>query len=129
MSVVYAQNPATSLNSFLSAFRNNILSSSVATAIYGFAKTFSRESSITFIKIVSIGIFIVSFCIGINTIYAHYDYIKALEKDKDNLPPYVNLNVWYNHMYIAIAYNLIVFIILVLASIRFYSSHPAFFHK
>lgn len=127
MSVVYAQNPATSLNSFLSAFRNNILSSSVAIAMYGFSKTFSRESSVTFTKIVSICIFIVSFCIGMNTIYAHYDYIRELEKDKDNLPPYVNLNAWYNHMYIAMGYNVIVLIILVLACIRFYSAHPQFF--
>ena len=127
MSATYAQNPASALNNFLSAFRNNILSSSVAIAMYGFSSTFSTESSVTFTKLVSICIFLLSFCIGLNSIYAHYDYILALEKDKNNLPPYVNLNAWYNHMYIAIGYNIILFIILVLASMRFYSTHPRFF--
>ena len=42
MSVVYAQNPATSLNSFLSAFRNNILFRHRSPSLWVFKDIFKR---------------------------------------------------------------------------------------
>ena len=120
----YSNNPATTLNSFLSSFRNNVLSSSVAIVVFGFSNSFKLKTSTTFVRAISVGIFALSLCIGVNTIYALRDYIKKLEKDRDSLPPYVNLRVWYNHMYIAMGYNCFLLVMLILAVIRFSNNHP-----
>lgn len=110
----YANNPATSLNSFVSSFRNNILSSSVAIVMYGYSKTFKRERNVRTIMILSIAILLISMCIGINASRAHYKYIKVLESDRMNVPPYVDFKAWYMHLYTALAYNAVLLIVLLL---------------
>lgn len=114
----YANNPQTFMNGFYSSSRNVFLTVSIAIAMYGFASSFKLDVSINMIKDISLLIFIFSFMLGVNNIHIFYNYIKALEKERDNgdvLPLYVNLKLWRRYLYIKI-YFMILLIILIIAS-------------
>ena len=116
----YANNPQTFMNGFYSSSRNVFLTVSIAVAMYGFSSTFKLGVSVGVIKDMSLLIFIFSFMLGVNNIHIFYNYIKALEKERDNgevLPLYVNLKLWRRYLYIKI-YFMIILIILIIASSR-----------
>jgi hypothetical protein len=116
----YANNPQTFMNGFYSSSRNVFLTVSIAVAMYGFAASFKVGVSIDMIKDISLLIFIFSFMLGINNIHIFYNYIKALEKERDNgevLPIYVNLKLWRRYLYIKI-YFMVLLIVLIIASSR-----------
>ena len=116
----YANNPQTFMNGFYSSSRNVFLTVSIAVAMYGFSSTFKLGVSVGVIKDMSLLIFIFSFMLGVNNIHIFYNYIKALEKERDNgevLPIYVNLKLWRRYLYIKI-YFMIILIILIIASSR-----------
>tara|TARA_B110000285_G_scaffold129699_1_gene145907 strand:+ start:556 stop:939 length:384 start_codon:yes stop_codon:yes gene_type:complete len=116
----YANNPQTFMNGFYSSSRNVFLTVSIAVAMYGFSSTFKLGVSVGVIKDMSLLIFIFSFMLGVNNIHIFYNYIKALEKERDNgevLPIYVNLKLWRRYLYIKI-YFMILLIILIIASSR-----------
>ena len=116
----YANNPQTFMNGFYSSSRNVFLTVSIAIAMYGFSSTFKLGVSVNVIKDMSFLIVIFSFMLGVNNIHIFYNYIKALEKERDNgdvLPLYVNLKLWRRYLYIKI-YFMIILIILIIASSR-----------
>jgi hypothetical protein len=116
----YANNPQTFMNGFYSSSRNVFLTVSIAVAMYGFASSFKLGVSVDMIKDISLLIFIFSFMLGVNNIHIFYNYIKALEKERDNgdvLPLYVDLKLWKRYLYIKI-YFMILLIILIIASSR-----------
>ena len=116
----YANNPQTFMNGFYSSSRNVFLTVSIAVAMYGFASSFKLGVSVDMIKDISLLIFIFSFMLGVNNIHIFYNYIKALEKEKDNgeiLPIYVNLKLWKRYLYIKI-YFMILLSLLMIASSR-----------
>lgn len=115
----YANNPQAFMNGFLSGSRNIFLTSSIAIAMYGFSNTFKMDFSVNMIKILSIMVFLFSIMLGINTLFGYYDYLKKLQKDKANLPEYINLNVWWSFLYITMVYIIILIAIVLLALIRF----------
>ena len=77
------------------------------------------DFSVNMIKILSIMVFLFSIMLGINTLFGYYDYLKKLQKDKANLPEYINLNVWWSFLYITMVYIIILIAIVLLALIRF----------
>ena len=116
----YANNPQTFMNGFYSSSRNVFLTVSIAIAMYGFSGSFKLGVSVDMIKDISLLIFIFSLMLGINNIHIFYNYIKALEKERDNgdvLPLYVDLKLWRRYLYIKI-YFMILLIILIIASSR-----------
>ena len=116
----YANNPQTFMNGFYSSSRNVFLTVSIAIAMYGFSGSFKLGVSVDMIKDISLLIFIFSFMLGVNNIHIFYNYIKALEKERDNgdvLPLYVNLKLWKRYLYIKI-YFMILLIVLIIASSR-----------
>ena len=116
----YANNPQTFMNGFYSSSRNVFLTVSIAIAMYGFAGSFKLGVSVDMIKDISLLILIFSFMLGLNNIHIFYNYIKALEKEKDNgeiLPIYVNLKLWKRYLYIKI-YFMILLLVLIIASSR-----------
>jgi len=116
----YANNPQTFMNGFYSSSRNVFLTVSIAIAMYGFSGSFKLGVSVDMIKDISLLIFIFSFMLGVNNIHIFYNYIKALEKERDNgdvLPLYVNLKLWRRYLYIKI-YFMILLIVLIIASSR-----------
>jgi hypothetical protein len=116
----YANNPQTFMNGFYSSSRNVFLTVSIAIAMYGFSSTFKLGVSVNVIKDMSFLIVIFSFMLGVNNIHIFYNYIKELEKERDNgevLPLYVNLKLWRRYLYIKI-YFMIILIILIIASSR-----------
>lgn len=116
--MVYANNPQSVINGFYSASRNVFLTVSVAVAMYGFSNTFKLNISQNNIKNVSLMILIFSFMLGVNNIVIFYKYINKLEKDKENLPIYVDIPALKAHIYIKIFFVFLVAIILVLGLIR-----------
>jgi len=106
------------MNGFHSASRNVFLVSSVAIGLYGFSETFKIEKSVNIIKTLSLLIFLCAFFQGINTSYAMYKYIEFI-KNKDDVPPHINMNVWYNYLLTTSGYTLLLGIVIALASVRF----------
>lgn len=106
------------MNSFHSASRNVFLTSSIGIAMYGFSNTFKLDMSVNIIKLISILIFIFSFVLGLNTIVMYKRYLKVLKKDTENLPNYIDLQVWRNYLYITYFYLCVLLIIICLAILR-----------
>ena len=114
----YANNPQSVYNGYASLFRNVYLTSSIGVAVYGYSNSFKIDSSIFYVKLLSILIFLFSIGIGINGNISFYNYIKKLEKDKENLPNYIDLNSWMRYVYFNIVYLIFLVIIIVLSSRR-----------
>jgi hypothetical protein len=118
MSVNFANNPQTFMNSFQSATRNVFLTSSIGIAMYGFSNTFQLDMSVNLIKLLSILIFIFSFFLGLNSVIMMKRYLKILRKNKDILPNYVDLEIWRNYLYINYFYLCLLLVIISLTTIR-----------
>jgi hypothetical protein len=114
----YANNPQTFMNSFHSASRNVFLTSSIGVAMYGFANTFKMGVSVNIIKIISIMVFVFSFVLGVNTLMGFKRYYDILEKNKANLPNYVDLEIWRNYMYLTGIYLAILCVIVLVVLTR-----------
>ena len=111
------RNAHTFINGFHSAFRNILVTSSLAIVLYGFSNTFKLNKSIDIIKIMSLVIFIISFLQGLNTAVGFYRYYKILEP-QNNLPDEVDLQIWWNYLLITVFYLVILLIIIIIAFIR-----------
>jgi len=109
------------MNSFHSASRNVFLTSSIGVAIYGFANTFKIGISVNIIKIISIITFMFSLMLGVNTLMGFKRYYDILEQDKDNLPNYVDLEIWRNYLYITSIYIGILCAIVIVALLRLFN--------
>ena len=72
------------------------------------------------IKLITILIFFVSLSICITNITAFSQYINILDKDKKNIPNYINLNIWRSYLYLAYVYALILTILILFALNRAY---------
>ena len=118
---MYANNPQTFINSFHSASRNVFLTSSIGVAIYGFSNTFKIGLSVNIIKIISIITFMFSLMLGVNTLMGFKRYYDILEQDKDNLPNYVDLEIWRNYLYITSIYIGILCAIVIVALLRLFN--------
>lgn len=118
---MYANNPQAFMNGFLSGSRNIFLTSSIGIAMYGFSNTFKLDMSVNVVKLISIGIFIFSFLLGLNTLIGYKRYYDILKKDKKNVPEYVDFQIWNNFLYITSIYLIILFLIICLTTLRLYN--------
>jgi hypothetical protein len=119
--MTYANNPQAFINGFYSSSRNVFLTVTVSIAIYGFSNTFNLDVSKNVVKDISVLIFIVSLCLGLNNILMLNNYINILEENEKSgieLPEYVDLNSWKRHMYIKILFLIILSLIIIITSKR-----------
>ena len=116
----YTNNPQTFQNGFFSSSRNTYLLTTVGIGIYSFSNIFKKKNHNILISL-SLLVFLFTLLLSINTNYAYYKYIKILEKDKKNLPEYINLKIWNKYLYISIFYTIFIFIILIVLLFRNYN--------
>ena len=116
--MVYANNPQSVINGFYSASRNVFLTVSVGIAMYGFSNTFKVNISQHNIKNISLMILFFALMLGINNVIIFFRYLKKLEKDKDNLPIYVDLKYLWYHIYIKIFFIILIMIVLLSTILR-----------
>ena len=64
---MFANNPQSFMNGYLSGMRNSIITVSLGIAIYGFSRSFKKKTSRKTMKRVSILIYLFSFMIILNT--------------------------------------------------------------
>tara|TARA_B100001540_G_C15808737_1_gene643404 strand:+ start:1295 stop:1663 length:369 start_codon:yes stop_codon:yes gene_type:complete len=92
----YSNNPQTLMNTFQSALRNTLLSTTLGITIYGFGSGFKNKDSRYIMKIISLFIYIYAFCFGILSTTMLRRYIRKIDKAyiKKRLPDYVDINFW-----------------------------------
>ena len=115
----YKNNPLTYYNGFTSACRNVFLLSSVSLAMYGYSNTFKINSSVDIVKIGSNIILLFSIIYGVNTLYGMYKYIRYLKESNNNIPEFIQVNIWKNFMIITALYIVLLMLIFFVKSRRF----------
>ena len=122
----YANNPQAFLNGFFSTMRNVFLLSSVGVAMFGYSNTFKINISKNFVKLLVLVIFSISLLLCITNIIAFNNYINILEKDKNNLPNYLDLNIWRKYLYLAILYAIVLIFLIIFGLVRAYKFNELF---
>tara|TARA_B100000123_G_scaffold271144_1_gene250320 strand:+ start:240 stop:611 length:372 start_codon:yes stop_codon:yes gene_type:complete len=93
--MVYANNPQTFMNSYLSALRNSIITLTLGIGIYGFSKSFKNKNSETILRLLSVLMYGYSLAICINTTLMFRTYLKKIENENQELlPQYISLKYW-----------------------------------
>ena len=94
-------NPQAFMNGYLSGLRNGIITMSLGVAIFGFSRTFEKQSSRDAARIVSVLSYLVSLSISTLTTLQLREYLSKLTvNDKRNMPKYINLENWKKYEYI-----------------------------
>ena len=115
----YSNNPQTLMNTFQSALRNTLLSTTLGITIYGFGSGFKNKDSRYIMKLISLFIYIYGFCFGILSTTMLRRYIKKIDKEyiKKRLPEYVDIEFW--KIYEILGYTFCI-LILILFSLSFH---------
>lgn len=116
-------NPQAVVNGFFSGSRNIFLTTTVGVAMYGFSSTFKLETSDSFVKIMSILVFIVAFTYGLNIVIYFHKFIKMVEQNKNSkdIQDYIDINYMKNALYITGFFVLILLVVIILTIIRLYN--------
>lgn len=94
-------NPQAFMNGYLSGLRNGIITLSLGVAIFGFSRTFEKQSSRDAARIVSVLSYLVSLSMSIITTLQLREYLKKIDSnDKKSMPKYINLNLWEKYEYV-----------------------------
>ena len=108
---MFANNPQSFMNGYLSGMRNSIITVSLGIAIYGFSRSFKKKSSRNIMKRVSVLMYLFSFMIILNTTLLLRNYLLLLtEKEKNEMPKYINLNQWKRYEYLGWLFTIITFL-------------------
>tara|TARA_B110001450_G_scaffold34345_1_gene29730 strand:+ start:2320 stop:2703 length:384 start_codon:yes stop_codon:yes gene_type:complete len=106
-----SNNPQSFMNGYLSGMRNSIITVSLGIAIYGFSRSFKKKSSRNIMKRVSVLMYLFSFMIILNTTLLLRNYLLLLtEKEKNEMPKYINLNQWKRYEYLGWLFTIITFL-------------------
>jgi hypothetical protein len=112
---MFANNPQSFMNGYLSALRNSIITVSLGVAIYGFSRSFKKKSSRDIMKRLSVLVYLFSFLILFNSNLLLRDYLSLLtDEEKSKMPKYINLEKWKKYEYLGWLFSIIVFIIFLL---------------
>lgn len=94
-------NPQGFMNGYLSGLRNGIITMSLGVAIFGFSRTFEKQSSRDAARIVSVLSYLVSLSITVVTTLQLREYLeKITEDEKQKMPKYINLKHWKRYEYV-----------------------------
>ena len=112
---MFANNPQSFMNGYLSAMRNSIITASLGIAIYGFSRSFEKEYSRKIMKRLSLLPYFFSFLIMVNTSLLIRKYLKSLtEEEKQKLPKYIDLKLWKRYEYLGWYFAFVIFLIITL---------------
>jgi hypothetical protein len=112
---MFANNPQSFMNGYLSAMRNSIITVSLGVAIYGFSRSFRKKRSRDIMKRLSVLIYFFSFMIILNSSLLLRNYLSLLtDEEKSKMPKYILLEKWKKYEYLGWFFTIIVFIILLL---------------
>lgn len=112
---MFANNPQSFMNGYLSAMRNSIITTSLGVAIYGFSRSFEKEYSRNIMKRLSLFPYFFSFLIMINTTLLFRKYLMSLtEEEKQKMPKYIDLKLWKRYEYLGWFFTAIIFLIITL---------------
>lgn len=108
---MFSNNPQSFMNGYLSGMRNSIITVSLGIAIYGFSRSFKKKSSRKTMKRLSVLMYLFSFMIILNTTLLLRNYLLLLtEKEKNEMPKYINLNQWKRYEYLGWLFTIITFL-------------------
>jgi ABC-type Fe3+ transport system permease subunit len=117
---MFADNPQSFINGYLSGMRNAIITVSLGVAIYGFSRSFKKKSSRSLMKKLSILVYFFSFFILVNSNLILRKYLNSLtHQEKSKMPKYVNLNSWKNYEYLGWGFSFITFIVIYMGLIGY----------
>lgn len=112
---MFANNPQSFMNGYLSAMRNSIITMSLGVAIYGFSRSFEKEYSRKIMKRLSLLPYFFSLLIMVNTTLLFRKYLKSLnEEEKQKMPKYIDLKLWKRYEYLGWFFTLITFLVITL---------------
>lgn len=118
-----ANNPQTFLNSYLSAFRNTIISLTLGIGIFSFSKTFENKKAEFMMRSMSIILYLFSLSIGINTSLMLHSYLKKMEslpeEEKKELPEYMDFKFWKGYLIMGIVFCVLISILILIAVERY----------
>ena len=94
-------NPQVFMNGYLSGLRNGIITLSLGVAIFGFSRTFDKQSSRDAARIVSVLSYLVSLSMSVITTLQLREYLNKITLDDNNsMPKYINLDLWEKYEYV-----------------------------
>ena len=94
-------NPQVFMNGYLSGLRNGIITLSLGVAIFGFSRTFDKQSSRDAARIVSVLSYLVSLSMSVITTLQLREYLnKETLDDNNSMPKYINLDLWEKYEYV-----------------------------
>ena len=99
---------------------------SVGIAMFGYSNTFKLDLSINFVRLLALMIFVISLLLCITNIMAFKKYIKILERDKINLPNYIDIDIWKKYLILAYLYAFVLMAIIIFGIIRAYNNNLIF---
>ena len=106
--VSFSNNPNTVYNGMMSGQRNMFLSSSIAIVMFGFSNNFKSHILRWSVKLISMGIFLLSCYIGIT---ASNEFMYYLNAYKNKLPKHIPVESWYRWGYVSYVYSIILLFI------------------
>ena len=113
--MVFSNNPQAAYNGMQSGQRQMFLSSSLALAMIGFSHNFKNKSFVWIVKVISMGMLILSIFIGLRT---SNDFDFYLDNVKGGFPDYIPLESWRNWRYVSYTYSVFIMVIGLLFFIR-----------
>jgi len=112
---MFANNPQSFMNGYLSGMRNSIITVSLGIAIYGFSRSFKKKTSRKTMKRASILMYLFSFMIILNSCLLLHNYLLSLtDEEKSKMPKYINLERWKTYEYLGWFFSLLVFLFIYL---------------
>jgi hypothetical protein len=106
-----SNNPQSFMNGYLSGMRNSIITVSLGIAIYGFSRSFKKKSSRNIMKRVSVLMYLFSLMVMLNSTLLLRNYLLLLtDKEKNEMPKYINLNQWKRYEYLGWLFTIITFL-------------------
>jgi len=116
---MFADNPQSFMNGFLSGMRNSIITVSLGIGIYSFSRNFKKKSSRDIMKRLSVLVYLFSFLILFNSNLLLRNYLSSLnDKEKGEMPKYINFTMWKRYEYLGWFLSLIILILFILGSYR-----------
>ena len=115
----FSNNPQSIFNGFVSVSRNVYLTSSIALAVYSYSNSFKISTSDSFVRIISVCIFIFALLILVNGTISFNNYLENLKNENNNqFPYYIDVEAWKRFVYINIIYAVLIVIIFLLSTRR-----------
>jgi len=104
----YSNNPYAVYNGMISGYRNMFLASTVAIGLIGFSQKFKNPRMKFLVSIIGVILFFLALFIGYLTISDMDNY---LQHNEDELPEYINTDLWKKTYYIAYIYGTILILL------------------